>query len=110
MKLYYESKDTKEVEIHLPIFRKEITVGGAIVKYGAVLSDETFISVLKIGDTTSVKHGPAARNNGDIAEMFATWETIDEEEFLKIHEETRQSLSLKPVLSEKNPDDISGVL
>ncbi len=97
------------VEICLPIFRKTTTVYGKVVKYIAVLESEQVISIVKMDDFVSVVHCNIKTTPEDIVSVFATWETIDESDFIKYHESELRSLSLTPVLVEPDPNDLKDI-
>lgn len=104
----YKEINDKAVEIALPIFRKLVSQVGSC-RYFAIMPDKTCSSISIISDFTSILHEKFQdRQNDEVAKIFSTWETIQEEEFLRVHANTLKSLSLQPVLKERDdlPADV----
>lgn len=122
MKIKTNITDEREVDITLPMFKKEQRVfEGQSHNYFAVLPDGTVIDIFDSGDLLLIKHWTADRLANDIINRLK-WEDITEGEFLSAHKSALESLSLEPQLCETdkeieaefasknhNPDDLKDV-
>lgn len=119
MKIKTNITETREVDIELPVFRKEIGYGST--SYLAVIEAShvhTIYSNKEAGHTT-VTTCEFWIKETDVVKAVNTWEEVTEEEFLEAHETALKSLSLRPVLCEidreiedelNNKNDIENVL
>ena len=100
MKIKTNFTEEREIEIELPLFRKEKrTYDTAGHNYFAVLPDETTIDIYISDDLIIVRHWTAEKSASDIAKRKDTWDEVSEEEFLSAHQGVLASLSLVPQLS-----------
>jgi hypothetical protein len=108
MKLQTVVTETKDIDIELPVFWKKQDEE----KYIGIIDELNCIKFNsnEKGDYKSLSHLEYWLVSGDVREAYSHWEKISEETFLEAHSSFLSSLSMKPVLIEKNTDDLKGVL
>jgi hypothetical protein len=100
MKLKTNITEEREIDITLPIFRKEDYNG--CLSYIAVIEESHAIK-LYINDKAGhvqVLLTPMWLMTTDVMKAVQSWQEVTEEEFLNAHDKALQSLSLAPVLCE----------
>lgn len=121
---YTPKEKEKEVVITLPIYRKLVNTQYKSEQYYAAFPDnsaikiyyqpgkpDSFIETNKT-DYYSVLHSHINLQPINIAEVFATWETIDPDEFWDAHDKTLQRMKVKIPKAElkEGADDVTGVI
>lgn len=97
MKIKTTVIEEKEIDIQIPFFRKDHT--SPCLKLYAVLDSNTVVTVFQGGDRTSISNDALEeRLNEDIAQAYAKWQPITEDEFFTHFNEAMKSLSLQPQL------------
>lgn len=99
MKIKTSITQEREIEITLPIFRKQINT--ASIEYIGVIEESHGIKMYINEDAghTQISVTPMWLLKSDVVKAVNDWQEVDEYEFLQAHEDALQSLSLAPKLS-----------
>lgn len=91
--------EKRMLKLSTPAFWKEPSLSYDC--YRAVLDEKTYVQVLVLfnGEVVSIKHSSVEKESSDILKAQEKWDTITEQEFIKVYDDTLESISLRPKLA-----------